>query len=506
VSPVRHDPEHNFHARDVLAGLSVALVLIPQSMAYAELAGMPGKNGLYAAALPLVAAAFFASSPYLQTGPGALTALLTLGALVPLAQTGSAEYVALAALLALLVGLARVGVGLFRAGWLSYLMSRPMLTGFTSGAAILIIASQIPGGVGSAVSEGGVLARALWALSHPSSWELASIVLCAATVAIIRGGRSFHPLLPGVLVAAAVGWVFSVATGYTGPRVGEVVGGLPRLTVDLPWSRVPTLVLPAAVIALVGFAEAASIGRLFASEDRDRWDPDREFVSQGAANLVAGLTGGFPVGGSFARSSLNRLAGARSRWSGLVSGVAVLVFLPFAGVLEPLPRAVLSGIVIAAVWNLLKPREFFGLWSLSRPQALVGWSTAALTLALAPHVEHAVLLGILTAGAVHLWRELSPGVEMSREGGTLHLHLKGVLWFGSAAALEDEVFRCLSAERDVSAMVLHCGGLGRIDLTGALSLAEIVEQVRAAGLEARVEGVPFHARRVLTGVGVMDAG
>jgi SulP family sulfate permease len=315
-------------------------------------------------------------------------------------------------------------------------------------------------------------------------------------VAVITLSRKIHPLVPGVLLAAVGGMAFSILTDYQGSTVGDVPSGFPPLTVDLPWASLPTLVLPGLVIALVGFAEAASISRVFASEDREHWNPDREFLSQGAANVVAGLSGGFPVGGSFSRSSLNRMAGAGSRWSGLITGLGVIAFLPFASLLSPLPRAILSGIVIAAIWSLFKPGVLIEMWRLSKAQALVGMSTFVLTLALAPHVEHAVLVGILTAGAVHLWKELKPGVVGRRDGETLHLELEGVLWFGSAPALDDAILRRLSDERDVTKVVIHLGGLGRIDLTGAYTLSEMLEQLRGAGIEVEVREVPEHARRI----------
>ncbi|HKJ03773.1 MAG TPA: SulP family inorganic anion transporter, partial [Longimicrobiales bacterium] len=337
MTPLRQTPRHRFSRRDLLAGLSVAVILIPQSMAYATLAGMPIHYGLYAGALPAIAAAFFASSPYLQTGPVATTSLLTFGALAPMAAAGSPEYIKLAALLALVVGCARMAVGLLRAGWLSYLMSRPMLTGFMSGAAILIVASQLPGALGSDAPALGVIGRAGWVLVHPGTWEVTSLILSAGTIVLVVGGRKIHPLMPGVLIAAVFGTLYSTLTGYAGPTVGRVPASLPPFSLNLPWRSMPSLVLPGIVIALVGFSEAASISRVFASEDRERWDANREFLSQGVANLASGFSGGFPVGGSFARSGVAHLAGASSRWTGLVSGVGVLVFLPFVSLLAALP-------------------------------------------------------------------------------------------------------------------------------------------------------------------------
>jgi sulfate permease, SulP family len=502
-SVMRSDPPNRISRADVLAGVSVALILIPQSMAYAELAGLPAHHGLYAAALPLIAAAFLASSPYLQTGPVALTGLLTFGALVPLAPVGTAEYAALAALLALVVGISRLIVGWLKAGWLVYLMSHSMMTGFLSAAAILILSSQLPGTLGSiAPSDEGVLQRAWWALSHPDSWEGAAIGLSIFTIVVVAGAARLHPLLPGVLFAAVVGVVFSVVTDYAGPTVGVIPNGLPPFSVELPWSQLPSLIVPGIVISVIGFAEGVSISRVFASEDRQRWNADREFLSKGMACVVAAFSGGLPVGGSLSRTSVNRLAGAKSRWSGLVTGLAVLCFLPFAPVLSPLPRAVLAGIVVAAISKLVRPKKLFGLWHVSPSQALVGWGTFAATLYMSPQIDRAILLGIALSAAIHLWRELTPHVASERVGDTLFVEPSGVLWFGSAPALEDQLFARLAEEPDVAKVVIRCGGLGRIDLTGAYVLAEMLEQSDRAGLEMTLANVPEHARRLLSAVGV----
>jgi SulP family sulfate permease len=484
-------------ARDIVAGISVALVLIPQSMAYAELAGLPGSRGLYAAAVAPLAAAFFASSPYLQTGPVALTSLLTLGALLPMAPVATPEYIGLAAILALVVGVARVVIGLGKAGWVSYLMSQPMLEGFTTGAALLIIGSQVPGALGTASPTPGVVAGVLWALSHPSTWHASSIVLTAFTVLAVFGCRRIHPLLPGVLVATVVGLGFSVLTGYEGPQIGAIEAGLPPFTLRLPWTALPSLLLAGTVIALVGFAEAASIARTFATQERQRWDPSREFVSQGLANLAAGFGGGFPVGGSFSRSSLNHMAGATSRWSGAITGAAVLAFLPFAGVLAALPTAILAGIVISAVLGLVRVRSLARLWRLSKAQAAVGWGTFALTIALSPRVDHAVVLGMGAALAVHVLREMGAKADTRTIGTTLHLHPKGVLWYGSVPVMERSLLNGLADAEDAEAVVIHLGGLGRIDLPGALILEQIVDDARSAGLDTQIVDVPHHAYRIL---------
>lgn len=500
---MRDKPPVRISRSDVLAGVSVALILVPQSMAYAELAGLPPHHGLYAATFPLIAAAFLASSPYLQTGPVALTGLLTFGALVRMAPAGTAEYAALAALLALVVGVARIAVSLLKSGWVVYLMSHSMMTGFLSAAAILILSSQLPGALGTPVPvDEGVLQRAWFAVSNPGSWEWTAVALSAFTIATVVGAARIHPLVPGVLAAAAVGLAFSVVTGYQGQTVGPIPAGLPPFSLDLPWSRLPSLIVPGFVISVIGFAEGVSISRLFASEERQHWDADREFLSKGLACIVAAFTAGLPVGGSLSRTSVNRLAGARTRWSGLITGVTVLCFLPIAPAMSALPKAVLSGIVIAAIWKLIRPREVLRIWRVSRPQAVVGWTTFVATLALSPHIDRAVLIGIALSAAVHLWRELTPHVTAERVGDTLIVEPSGVLWFASAPAMEDLLFERVAEEPDVAKVVIRCGGLGRIDLTGAYTFAETIEHAEGAGLEMTLEDVPDHAVRLFRAVGI----
>lgn len=486
---------------DVVAGLSVAMLVVPQSMAYAELAGLPGFHGLYASALPLVAAGIFASCPYMQTGPVALTALLTHGALVTIATPGSPEYAGSAALLALVVGATRVAIGFAQAGKITYLMSQPVLRGFTSGAAILILLSQFPSAVGLVSrSESGPVRNMLLVLGDMGSWNWAAVALAAGTVTMTLTARRIYIHLPGALIAVLVGMAVSLWLGYGGPLVGEVPGSIPLPTFVLPWDRLPQLVFPGMVIALVGFAESTAIARSFASRDGVRWLPDREFLAQGAANLVSGLFSGMPVDGSFSRSNLNHLCGAVSRWSGVITGAVVFLFLPFAGILSHLPKAVLSGIVIAAVVGLVRPVLVVKVWRLSRVQALVVWFTLVMCLLLAPRIEQALLLGILMALAIHVWRERRAGFASWMEGDVLHLEAMGILWFASAPRLEEALMGRLAEAGKVSAVVIHLDGLGRIDLTGALVLKRVAEEIRALGIPSSLEGVPPQSKEIVDNV------
>ena len=483
--------------RDVVAGITVALVLVPQSLAYAQLAGLPPERGLYAAALPPMAAALVASSPYLQTGPVALTSLLTFGALSTFAAPGSGEFVGLAILLALVVGAVRVALGAARAGVLAYLMSPPMLIGFVPAAALVILAAQLPVALGVQVEGEGIIRDAASALGDPGAWEHESALLAAATAAFVLGAARVTRLFPAVLVAVCAALVYSALTDFGGATVGAVDAAVADPLFDLPWRELPNLLLPGVVIALVGFAEPAAIARRFAAVERSRWDPNRELMSQGVANVVAGAAGGFPVGGSFSRSALNRRAGARTRWSGAVAGLAVIAFVPFAEVLEPLPRAVLAGIVIAAVAELARFLPFARLLGQSYPQFVVATATFVLTLALAPRVDLAVVAAIALAVAVHLWRELELGVESWVEGETLHVRPIGVLWFASARRFEDAFIDLLADHREATEVVVHMDGLGRFDYSGALTLRRLLERAREAGLTPRVADVRPRAARAV---------
>lgn len=483
-------------AGDLTAGLSVALVLVPQSLAYAELAGVPAHLGLIAGAIPPVAAAFLASSPYLQTGPTAMMSILAFGVLTASFIPGSPEYVAAAALLALLVGLIRIGLGLLRMGTLAYFMSRPVLQGFTSAAALLIILTQIPPALGVRVPIPGIVEGVWWTLTHPWRVEPLAVVLAVVTMALMLGGRRIHPLFPGALVAVGMGVMVGAFVGGVGPMLGRVDSALALPSLTLPWGTLPELLVGAAVIAAVGFAEPAAIARTYARKKQRPWNPDRELISQGAANLAAGAFGSFPVGGSFSRSSLNVLAGARSRWSGLITGLVVLAFMPIAGILAPLPKSVLAGIVIAAVLKLLDLGALVRMWRLAKWQALSAYATFLLTIVLAPRIDYAVLAGIAVAVVLHLWRETQLSVEVEREDDVLTVRLSGVLFFGSTHHLA-AVRNRFPPPPSVRRMRIDAHGLGRVDLSGNMALDELIGDAVAAGLDVEIEGLAPYMERVL---------
>lgn len=482
---------------DALAGVSGALVLLPQAVAYAVLAGLPPRSGLVVAGVSTIVAAPFVSAPLLQTGPTAITSLLTLGTLTSVASSSGAEVVQLAALLALLVGLVRLGIGWRGAGEVAYLVSEPVLLAFTSAAGLVIVLSQVPDMLGSPAFAPGVAAQAVVAIANPGQWIPAALAFGLATVVVVLVVGRVNPLVPGVLLVAVGGILAKRLLDLQVPVVGDVPSALPRLLLDLPWAQIPNLAVPALVIGLVGFSEATAIARSFATESGQRWDADREFVSQGVANLAAGLVGGMPVGASFSRSAIHRMAGATSAWSGVVTGGLVIVALPFADVLSSLPKAVLAGIIVAAVFGLLDPRPWLELRHYSRQQFLIALVTYVLTVLFAPQIQWAVLIGVLLVIGAHLRRERRLDIEYERNDGILRLHPVGLLHFGAVQRLENQMRELLVEHSDADELVVHLGRVGRTDVSGALVLRRLLREAAARGLSVRLADLTAPSRKIL---------
>lgn len=490
---------------DLVAGVTVALVLVPQAIAYALLAGVPPVHGLYAAAVASLFAGIIGSSPYLQTGPTALTSLLTFGALAPSLEAGTEDFAKRAALLALVVGVTRVAVGLLRAGFVAYLMSQPVVAAFTLAAAVLIAGSQVPALLGVSTTSTNPLVAAAQALGQPADWSWLGVLVGLAVFVVTVFAKRVSPLVPGALIGTLGALLLVKLGGLDLAVVGDLPNGFPLPSLDLPWAATPGLLLSGVVIALVGFAEPASIARQYASQDRTHWDPDREFIGQGLANLGSGLFAGYPVGGSFSRSALNRLSGGRTRWSGVVSGLAVLAVLPFVSVLADLPKAALAGLIIAAVVPLLDPDPVWRTRTMSRPQFAIAVVTFAVSLAAAPRVQWGVVVGVMLALAVHLWRELRLEIQVWTEGDELHVRPQGVLYFGSAPLLETRILAELADQPSLGRVRLHLQRLGRIDLTGALVLRAICRDLARADVPVEIQGVQPQCQRLVEAVFARDS-
>ena len=494
VEPVARLHFPRLAGTDIIAGASVAMVLIPQSLAYAELAGLPPYLGLFASAFPLLAFALLASSPYLQTGPVAVTSLLTAAAL-PAVEPG--QLPALAALLALMVGVMRFLLGVGRLGQIVRLMSSPVVMGFTSGAAVLILSSQLPKSLGVDAPDGTVLGRAFWSITHPSEWLVGSLILSAITIVLFIGGRKISALFPGVLVAVVIGIVYSQVADYSGPIVGEIPEGLPPFSLSMPWDQIPVMFLGALIIALVGFAEPASIARTFANETGEHWDANREMVASGIANLVSSISGGYPVGGSFSRSSVNKMAGAKTRWSGGITGLIVIGFLPFARVLQPLPTAILGAIVLGAASSLVKPVRLLRLWQRSPSQALLAWATAAATLAFAPRIERAVVLGIVLTVVVHLVSSFKMNKQTSPDG-TVTVQPNGLMWIATDTQFANELRQ--AAAESTQDVQIDFARTPFLDAPAIVAMSAVATDLSEQGRSFSWTNAPAGTERMLSAV------
>ncbi|MFO8149463.1 MAG: SulP family inorganic anion transporter [Trueperaceae bacterium] len=473
---------------DLVAGASVALVLVPQALAYAELAGLPAHHGLYAAALAPLAAALYASSPALQTGPTAMSAVLVFATLAPWVPAGTAAYASAAALLALLVGAVRVSLGLLHAGALAYALSGPVLRGFTWGAGLLIAASQLPGALGTEGVGTRLIGRAAGALLAPSDWHWGALATTLVAVAALRLGRRYAPKVPMVLAVAVLATTVSaLAPGALGPTVGAVPSGLPTLDLALPWHLTPDLLLGAFVIALVGFAEPTAIARRYQRSDR-RWDPSRELLGQGLANVVVALFRGMPVGASFSRSALHHELGATTRFGAVATGLTVLALMPAAPLLGDLPRAVLAAVVLVAVADLLRWGPVTDLWRLGKLQATTALATAALTLVLEPRIDLAVVIGVALSVALHLAREGRLHLHVVTDGASGRVVVTGSLWFVNAARLQDDVRAAWHRHREVERWVIDLTASGRVDVDAALALGALRAEAGDVGVTLEVHG------------------
>ena len=481
---------------DLVAGVSVACVGIPQSLAYAELAGLPPQYGLLALAVACLAAAPFVSSHYLQTGPVAITALLTFGVLSSVDESNAGTRFERAAFLAVLVGLIMMVLGVLRLGRAVYLLSEPVIAGFIVGAAVLIVAAQLPKTVDVDIESSSVIAGAISALTSFREWNWQALVLATATAVFMLVSKKIHKLLPDVLIAVIVG-VALTHLGYSGGTVDTVEKVDIRFDVGLPWSATPELLIPAFAIALAGFAETASVVRRFAATDRIAWSADREVMSQGIANLASGVFGAFPVAGSISRSALNRTAGATSAWSGFVTGVLILAVLPVVFLIDNLPLAVLGAIVIVVVLRLVDLKTLIRPSIRSYPQAAVSFGTLASTVLMAPHVERGLLVGLVLAITVHLYRELNVTVATARDGTQLTIRPSGVLWFATVPQVERMMRETLALHRYIDSVVIDLASVGRVDYSGAVSLNQVLSDRIAPTVQVDVVGLPDNTSRAV---------
>ncbi len=514
-------PSKQLLKSEAFAGLSVGLMVIPQGVAYAALAGMPLITGIYASLLPALVAVLFSASPRLSVGPTALTSILIAASLSGMAVPGSAEWVNLTVWLSLMTGLLQVVLGFARFGWLLNLVSSPVLMAFTQGAGVLIIASQLPALLGLTHGWSGLLAGA--------GLDWASLVFGVVTLMLLMVARRWRPTFPTVLVvvlgAAGVSELLDLDASGTAV-VGALPQGLPALFVPsvIEWEMFKQLVLPTLVITLVSFLETASSAKVDNDRSGKRWDQDQDLIGQGLAKVASGLCGAFPTSSSFSRSALNLYAGAQSAWATIFSVAVILVILLcFTAVLQPVPQSVLAAIVVAAVLGLIKPRAFVRLYNINRVEAATAVVTFVITLLSAPRLYWGVLAGVVMGLSHFLHTRLHPRiieVGLHADGSLRDRHLwklpplanhlyalrmDAELDFAAASTLERAVMEHLGQHPDVAHVCLFALPINRIDATGVESLAKLEAMLRERDISLHISGMKLPIEVVLRRAGCLQA-
>ena len=513
-------PDASLLRSEIFAGLSVGLMVIPQGVAYAALAGMPLVTGIYASLLPALVAVLFSASTRLSVGPTALTAMLVSASLTGMASPGSAEWVNLAVWLSLMTGALQIALGYARFGWLLNLVSSPVLTAFTQGAAIIILGSQLPSMLG--LVDG-------WAtLREPSAISLYSLGFGMASLALLTLGKRLSPTFPMVLVivlgAAGLSWALGLQ-GQGVAVVGALPQGLPALVLPhaIGWDVFKQLVLPTLVITLVSFLETASSAKVDNERKGQRWDQDQDLIGQGLGKLASALCGAFPTSSSFSRSALNLYAGAQTGWATVVSVLVILLaLLLFIPVLHHVPQSVLAAIVVAAVLGLLKPRAFVRLLKISRVEGITALLTLGITLASAPRLYWGVLAGVVMGLSHFLHTRLHPRiieVGLHPDGSLRDRHLwklpplapqlyalrmDAELDFAAASGLERAITEHLSQHHDVRHVCLFAQPINRIDVTGVEAFAQIRRQLAAQDITLHISGIKLPVETTLRRAGELD--
>lgn len=512
--------------KDGLAAVIVTLMLIPQSLAYAMLAGLPPITGLYASIAPLFLYAIFGSSRTLAVGPVAVVSLMTAAALGPMFAAESTEYLGAAMLLAALSGVILLLMAIFRLGFLANFLSHPVISGFISASGLLIALSQLKHILGVQAQGQTVLELLPSLVAQLPSVHTPTLMiggLCLVFLQLVR--TRLKGLLLGL--GCSKGWadaltktgpvltiivsVMAVTLGDLASAGVQVVGEIPE---GLPLLRLPTMdlqlaieLLPAALlISLVGFVESVSVAQTLAAKRRERIDPDQELVGLGTANIAAAVSGGFPVTGGFARSIVNFDAGAKTPMAGVLTAVGIaLTALFFTPLFHNLPHAVLAATIIVAVLSLVDLQSLKRTWRFSKQDFIAQAATMIGVLFMG--VEIGIIMGVSLSLLLFLWRTSRPhsavvgqlpGSEHFRNierfaviqsDSVVSLRVDESLYFPNARYLEERIIELMVEYPQCQHLVLMCSGVNLIDASALDSLEAIAERLKAVDVQLHLSEV-----------------
>ena len=518
-------------SRDLVAAIVVTILLVPQSLAYALLAGLPPKVGIYASITPLLAYALLGSSRQLNVGPTAVISLMTANCIAELPEE---LRVVGAAALAVMVGVMLIGAGMLKAGFLMNFVSRPVVSAYITGAAFLIIISQLRHIFG--VDGGGRTAFAMLSNLRDQFSALSYITVIVGVIALVgfflarksfayrlikaglssRRAKMASRMAPIVIIAIfiLVSWVWTLE-GQGLAVVGPVPGGLPPFKIPMvEESLLRALLIPAAVIAIVAFVDSTSTAQELAARKRESVNANRELFGLGAANLAAGFSSGYAVNGSMSRSAVNATAGGETPLSGIIVAALMAVTAMFlTPLLAPLPLSVLAALIIIACLSLLDFKSIWRTWVYSRLDGLTAVATFLSVLLLG--VQYGVLVGVVLAMALHIRTTVNPHMPLvGRFPGTEHyrdasrfvvetndqvktLRIDESLYYANARTLEDRVAEIVSETPELTDLILMCTAVNRIDASALNSLETINNRLRSANIRLHFSDMQSRVRERL---------
>lgn len=508
-------------AGDITAGLIVTIMLIPQSLAYAMLAGLPPEYGLYASIVPLFVYGLLGSSRVLSVGPVAVISLMTATALAPFAEPFSEQYIKLALLLAIMTGVIQLALGALRAGFVANLLSHPVVAGFITGSSILIVISQLKHIFGVQASAGHLPYEAVLSLAQAlpgTNWvTLAMGVVAMALLVLMRSplrkllkrvglskgaAQLVSRIGPAVLVLAGMGAIFffGLDARFGVKVVGEFPTGLPGLTLpslDLP--IVGALVPAALAIVLAGYVESVSVGRSLGAKRRQTIEPNQELLALGAANVASGFTGGFPVTGGFSRSVVNYDAGANTGLASLITAALIAAIALFlAPMFASLPQVVLAATVIVAVAGLVNFKELLRLWRYSKADGALMAVTIAAVLGLG--VEIGIGVGVGASLLAYIARSSRPHIAVvGRLAGSEHfrnvkrhavetfpglllVRIDESLFFANTRNIVDRLTKQVAEQPELRHIVLIFSAVNSVDASALEALESLVHSLRGLGI------------------------
>ena len=536
-----HTYDRNTLTNDLVAALIVTIMLIPQSLAYALLAGLPPEMGLYASMLPIILYAIFGTSRALAVGPVAVVSLLTVAAVSKIAVPGTSEYIAAAITLAFLSGLILLALGLFRLGFLANFLSHPVIAGFITATGIIIAASQLKNILGID-AHGHTLPDIIRSLAQ----NVSHMNLITAVIGVVATGFLFWvrkgllPLLVGLGVAPRIAgivtkagpvaaivattlvvWFFDLAARGM-QVVGDVPKGLPPLTMpsfsmDM-WSN---LIGAAVLISVIGFVESVSVAQTLAAKKRQRIDPDQELIGLGAANLGASFIGGFPVTGGFSRSVVNYDAGADTPAAGAYTAIGLAVASLFlTPLIYHLPKATLAATIIVAVLSLVDFSILKKTWLHSKADFTAIAATMSITLVMG--VEMGVTAGVSVSILIHLYKTSRPHMaivgqvpktehyrnvlrhHVLTDPTILTIRIDESLYFANTRFLEDRIYDEVAKQPELQHVVLMCSAVNTIDMSALESLEAINERLSAGGVTFHFSEVKGPVMDQLSATGFLD--